>query len=71
MYRNIGNLDKILRTIVFITALNLYLNKTITGNTAYIALGFSVCLMIAVVRSYSPIYKKINFSTYVDESTVN
>ncbi|HTG00694.1 MAG TPA: DUF2892 domain-containing protein [Nitrospirota bacterium] len=67
MKKNMGTIDRILRTLLAITVIVLYLSHQLTG-TAAIVLGiFAVIFLATSAVGFCPVYALFGFSTLKKE----
>ncbi|MEE9911591.1 MAG: DUF2892 domain-containing protein [Deltaproteobacteria bacterium] len=63
MKKNMGTIDRIVRTLLAIVVLILYLNGSITGVAAVILGIFALIFLVTSAIGYCPLYAPFNIST--------
>ena len=63
MTNNMGGTDRIIRTIVAITALTLYFTGTLTGTVGIIALVVAGVFLLTSFISFCPLYTILGMNT--------
>lgn len=63
MKKNMGTLDRIIRTALAIVVAVLFFSGTITGTLGYVLLTFAGVFLLTSFVSFCPLYTLIGFST--------
>ncbi|MCS7036317.1 MAG: DUF2892 domain-containing protein [Saprospiraceae bacterium] len=61
--KNMGNLDRIIRTVVALAAAALYFTNTLTGVVGTVALVVAAIFLLTSAMSFCPIYRLVGLST--------
>jgi hypothetical protein len=69
MKRNMGNTDRIIRTIIAVVIAALYFTGTITGTLGIILVVLSVVFVLTSLFSFCPLYAPFGISTCKLKST--
>lgn len=63
MKKNMGNADRIIRTIIAAVLLLLFFTNKVSGTLGYVALGASIVFLLTSVISFCPLYSLIGINT--------
>lgn len=63
MKKNMGSVDRIIRTALAILVAVLYFTNTISGTLALVLGTFAIIFLITSFFSFCPLYSLFNFST--------
>ncbi len=63
MKKNMGNLDRIIRTVVALVAAALYFTNVLTGTIGIVALVVAVIFLLTSAVGFCPIYRLVGLST--------
>ncbi len=63
MKKNMGNADRIIRTIIAAVLLLLFFTNKVSGTLGYVALGASIVFLLTSVISFCPLYPLIGINT--------
>lgn len=63
MKKNMGNLDRIIRSIVALVILVLYFTSTISGNLGIVLLVFAAVFALTSSISFCPLYTLLGINT--------
>lgn len=63
MKKNMGNTDRVIRTVLAAIVAALYFTNTITGTFGIILLIVSVVFLLTSLVSFCPLYKLFGFNT--------
>lgn len=63
MKKNMGNTDRVIRTLLAAIVAALYFTNTITGTFGIILLIVSVVFLLTSLVSFCPLYKLFGFNT--------
>ncbi len=63
MKKNMGTIDRIIRTLLAIIVALLYFTGNISGFAAIILGLFAIVFLLTSLVGYCPLYKPFNFST--------
>ena len=63
MKKNMGSVDRIIRTALAILVAVLYFTNTISGTLALVLGAFAIIFLITSFVSFCPLYSLFNFST--------
>ncbi|HMV10472.1 MAG TPA: DUF2892 domain-containing protein [Cyclobacteriaceae bacterium] len=63
MKKNMGNADRIIRTILAVVMIALYATGTVTGTLGIILIVASVAFLLTSLISFCPIYLPFGLST--------
>jgi hypothetical protein len=63
MKKNMGTIDRIIRTILALVVLILYLNGNITGGVAIILGIFAIVFLVTSAIGFCPMYALLHIST--------
>jgi hypothetical protein len=63
MKKNMGSLDKGIRTVIAAVVAGLYYFNVISGTLAYVLLGLAIVLLITSFMNFCPLYKPFGIST--------
>jgi hypothetical protein len=69
MKKNMGTIDRVIRTLLAIVVLILYLTDVISGVVAIILGIIAVIFLLTSVVSFCPLYSLLKFSTMKKEET--
>lgn len=64
MKRNMGNTDRIIRTLLAAIVAVLYFTNTITGTIGIVLLVFAGVFLLTSLVSFCPLYRLIGLNTY-------
>lgn len=67
MKQNMGNADRIARSIIVVLIAALYLTGQITGTVALVLLAVAVILLVTSAFSFCPLYMVLGLSTKTKE----
>ena len=67
MKKNMGTIDRIIRTVLAVIVAVLYLNGTITGAAAIILGIFAAIFIATSIVGYCPLYTPLKISTLKKE----
>jgi hypothetical protein len=63
MKKNMGNLDRIIRTVIALVAAALYFANVLTGAIGIVALVVAVVFLLTSAVGFCPIYRLVGLST--------
>lgn len=63
MKKNMGTLDKTIRTIIALVIVVLYFTNVISGTIGIILIAFSIIFLLTSLISFCPLYTVFGFST--------
>ncbi len=63
MKQNMGNFDRIFRTLIAIAIIVLYLNNFITGTFAIVGLVIAGVFLLTAIMGFCPIYTLLHVNT--------
>ena len=69
MKKNMGTIDRVIRTLLAIVVLILYLTDVISGVVAIILVIIAVIFLLTSLVSFCPLYSLLKFSTMKKEET--
>lgn len=61
--KNMGNVDRISRTIIALVLITLFFNNIISGTLGIVLIILSIVFIATSFMSYCPLYSIFNFST--------
>lgn len=63
MKQNMGVADKVIRTLIALTLIILFLNKTLTGTIGWVAIAVSAVFLITSFFGFCPLYRLFGLKT--------
>jgi hypothetical protein len=63
MKTNMGNVDRVIRVIIFVVMVTLLMLNVIEGTLGYVLMGISSVLLVTSLINFCPLYKIFGIST--------
>jgi len=63
MKKNMGNMDRALRTVLAVVMLGLYFGNIVTGTLGIVLIIAAVIFLLTSLVSFCPLYRLIGFNT--------
>ena len=63
MKTNMGNVDRVIRVIIFVVMVTLLMLNVIEGTLGYVLVGISSVLLVTSLINFCPLYKIFGIST--------
>ncbi len=71
MKKNMGNLDKIIRTLLAIVAIYLYFAGIVTGTLGIVLMVLAAVFLLTSLVSFCPLYTVVGLSTCPSKKVSN